>query len=411
MNISLSSILLAIFVIPFIMAYRLSPGDTPYWLFGIIFFLLFGNIFVDILNLKKKGIYRNLKYFFIWSLIVLVLGSAFVAAIIVRHKTSPTYMIHDIILQLESAIQFFLQGKNPYAVTYFGTPLEAWNYSANFVNPALYHFVMEPFYFLFSLPFYFVSITFLGFFDGRIPLYILFFILLLVAFSIPKQLEDKLSLTVLLAFNPAMLPYTLEGRSDVFMFGFFVIALYFLYIKKDFWGGIFLALAFAVKQSVWPIFPFYFMYFYFRDKSFRIVLLKLLPFAATFLLITLPFFFWNSKAFIDSTIYYLSGSTVNSYPVSGYGFGMVLHEFGFIRDLNLYYPFGIWQLSIGIPLLIFLINKLRNNLSIKMLVFCYGLFLFVFWYFSRYFNNSHLAYLSLVFTLWYFLPNHDSQNV
>lgn len=402
-NIKLDSVLLFALVIPFIMTYRISPGDTPFWLFGFIFLSLLFYFCLDLMRFNEKT-YFLLKQLVLWLLIVGVVGSAFVSAIIVRHKTHPIYMIHDIILQQEAAIRFFLDGKNPYEVTYFGTPLEEWNYSDKEVNPALYHFVMEPFYVLFALPFYFISNHTIGYFDGRIPLLFLFLILLIAAEFIPKEQDQKRVFVTLLAFNPAMLPYTLEGRSDIFMFAFLFFGFYLLYKQKYFLSGVPIALSFAVKQSAWPILPFYIAFLYFKTKNAAQTLKNLSPFILTFLIIILPFFLWNQKAFLDSTVFYLSGNTTHSYPISGYGFGSMLEQIGFIKDVKGYYPFYIWQIAIGLPILIILIMYLKRFPTVGKLILSYGIFLFVFWYLSRYFNNSHLGYLSLIFVIAYFFP-------
>lgn len=402
-KISLDSVLLFALVIPFIMTYRISPGQTPYWLFGLIFLGLLLYVVLDIIKISQKT-YFLLKQITLGVIIFVVVGSAFISAIIVRHQTSPQYMIHDIILQQESAIRFLLDGKNPYATSYFGTPLEEWHYSTKDVNPALYHFVMEPFYILFSLPFYVASTSIFGFFDGRIPLLFLFFSLLLMAGILVKDKEKKLLFLTILAFNPAQLGYTLEGRSDIFMFTFLFFSCLLLHKRRYLLSGICMGLAFTVKQSVWPILPFYIAFLYFRTKKISQVVKILVPFTITFLAIVLPFFLWSQKAFIDSTILYLSGTTAHSYPISGYGLGMVLHKLGIIKNLSGYYPFLVWQITVGFPLLIFLILFLKKSPTTHRLILVYGIFLFVFWYLSRYFNNSHLAYLSMVFITAYFWP-------
>lgn len=402
-KLSLDSILLLALVVPFIMNYRLSPGTTPFWLFGIIFIGVIVYILLDVsrLNLKKYFLFKNIT---LWIVILAVIGSAIVSAIIVRHQTSPTYAIHDIILQQESAIRFLIHGKNPYATTYFGTPLEQWHYSDTEINPALYHFVMEPLYLVLAIPFYFFSNIFFGFFDGRIPLFIFFLGALLLTNIAVKDQEKKLLFMILLAFNPAMLPYTLEGRSDMFMFPFLLVALVFLSREKYLISGIAMGVAFAIKQSVWPILPLYIFYIYFKTKSAKKTALALLPFVLVFAGSTLPFLLWNAKAFFDSTIFYLSGTAQNSYPISGYGFGMLLNEFGVIKDLHAQYPFVIWQLILGIPTLVLLVKFIKKSPTVGRLTLAYGIFLFIFWYFSRYFNNSHVGYLSVVFMTAYFLP-------
>lgn len=402
-KISLSSILLFALAVPFIMAYRISPGNTPYWLFGIIFFVLIGNIAIDPYKEKIKQ-YFLYKQVIMWFIIVVTLGAGFFSSIIVRHQTAPTYLIHDIVLQQEASIKFFLHGKNPYDTNYFGTPLAQWNYSDKEVNPALYHFVMEPFYFLFAIPFYFISNHTIGYFDARFPLFFLFFLIFVYIAKLIRNPEQRMLFIILMAFNPAQLGYTLEGRSDVFVFGFLFIGLYYLYRNKNLLAGALIALAFATKQSVWPIFPFYVLYLYLKSKSIKKTIQELIPFTVVFLSVVAPFFFWNQKAFIDSTISYLSGSVPHSYPISGYGFGMILQSFGLIKNTNSYYPFIFWQLGAALPFLIYIFLSFKKNLNVKTLIFLYGIFLFIFWYFSRYFNNSHVAYLTVIFITSYFWP-------
>lgn len=405
-KISLDSVLLFMLVIPFIMTYRIGPNETPYWLFGVIFLGLLSYICCDIIKISET-ISLRLKQVILWFLIIGIIGGAIFSAIVVRHKTHPTYMIHDIIIQQESAIRFLLHGRNPYATTYFDTPLVGWNYSDKEVNPALYHFVMQPFYLIFAIPFYLISNRLFGFFDGRMPLFFLFFTMIFIARKLVKDKSKKLLFIILLAFNPAMLGYTLEGRSDIFMFAFLFVGFYLLYVKKYFIAGIPIALAFAVKQSAWPLLPFYFAFVYFKKKNIKETVKALIPFLATFAGITLPFFLWDPKSFLDSTLFYLSGNTANGYPISGYGWGMILTQMGIIRDANQYYPFQIWQALMGIPLAIVLFKNLKNNLTVSRLILIYGIFLFVFWYFSRYLNNSHLGYLSVVFITAYFWPETD----
>lgn len=408
MRLKLDSVLLFAFIIPFIMSVRLGPGQTPFLLFGLVFLGMLMYICLDLLKLKQHN-YSVLKKIILWFLILLVIGSAFSASIIVRHQTAPIYNVHDIILQQEAAIRFFLDGKNPYAVTYFGTPLEQWHYSDTEVNPALYHFVMEPFYLLFALPFYFISNSTVGFFDGRIPLLFLFFALLATAHILVKDESRKRLFLVLIAFNPATLPYMLEGRSDIFMYAFLFLGFFFLYKERLALSGIPVALAFAVKQSAWPLMPFYAAYLYFKTRDLRKTAIALVPFALVFASIVLPFFFWNKEAFLDSTVLYLSGNTEHSYPISGYGLGSLLHQIGLIQDLKDNYPFIIWQLVIGVPLLFILIRYLKKSPAISTLILVYGIFLFVFWYLSRYFNNSHLSYISLVFITAYLFPGDEEK--
>lgn len=405
MSVRLSTALFFGLTIPFIMTYRLGSGDTPYIIFSLIFLLLFSSVGSD-LFLEKKKYYEKLKSAIYILLITLTLGSGFWASIVVRHITHPIYQIHDIILQLEAAIRFLLDGVNPYSATYFGTFLEQWHYSDTAVNPALYHFVMEPFYLLFSVPFYGVAVKTLGFFDGRMPLFFLFFAMLLISGKIIKDHEKKWQFIALLAFNPATIGYTLEGRSDVFMLSFLLAGLYLLHLGRNKMGGIFVGFAFMVKQSIWPFFPFYFFYIFFKNKkNLKKTFVQLVPFTITCIIITLPFFVWDPNAYITSTILYLSGNTEYSYPISGYGFGVLAHQLGWIKSLTAPFPFVILQAIFCVPLLVFLIRYLSRRNSLRLAIILYAVFLLVYWYFSRYFNNSHIAYISTIILVGYFWPD------
>lgn len=403
-GLKLDSVLLLALAIPFIMTYRISPGDTPYWLFGLIFTGLLGYLSLDLFFNFRTELLKSIKLILFWFLVLGTIGSAFYSAIIVRHQTSPIYNVHDIIIQQEAAIRFLLHGQNPYDSTYFNTPLKDWHYSDTETNPALYHFVMQPFYIIFSIPFYLFSTRTIGFFDGRMPLIFLLFASLLIIQKMTKDLDKKLLFMTLFAFNPATLGYLLEGRDDLFMFAFVILGFFLLERQRNIWGNIILGLAFAVKQSIWPLFPFYAAYCYFRNKNLKKTIYSLLPFALSFGLITFPFVLWDAKAYFDSTILYLSGNTANSYPIAGYGFGKVLNQIGIIKDVHSYYPFWIFQVIVGLPIMILLIKWLRKENTIQRLFFCYLIFLFIFWYFSRYFNNSHLGYISMVLITAYFWP-------
>lgn len=405
MKLSLSSILLFALVTPFIMTVSLSstPGVTPYWLFSLIFLGISGYILCDLF--PEYIYYKTLKLSLLCVVIGLVIGAAFIGTIIARHKTAPIYQVHDIILQQEAAIRYLMVGKNPYQETYFGTPMEQWNYGSE-VNPALYHFVMEPLYLVGAVPFYYLSNHTLGYFDARIPLYLLFLALLIMAYFLPKDFDKKLSFVILLAFNPAMLSYIYEGRSDMFMFPVLFAGFILLYREKYTLSSILIACAFLIKQSAWPLFPLYAAYLYYKKRNLK----SLIPFILVFLIGTLPFLLWNAQAYIDSTIFYLSGNGMHSYPISGYSLGMLLHELGVIKDVHGYYPFMIWQMIIGIPVLVVMLIYLKKHKTIQTLWILYGLFLFLYWYLSRYMNNSHFGYLTMIFITAYFWPSDEKKS-
>lgn len=402
-NISLSSVLLFALIVPLITKYTLWPDNDPHILYAVIFL----GILVYFLSDLKKD-YR-LKLATLLFVLITSLGSVMFASMVTRHQRAPIFNVHDIILQVEAGTQYLLQGENPYVKNYFGTPLEEWEYREmgnKVINPALYHFVMPPFYLLFHLPFYFASTIYPHYFDARIVLVFLLGMTIFLTTRLLPPGENQLLLITLLALNPSNLNYFIEGRSDFFVFAFIFLCWFFLSKKRLGIAGVALALALGSKQSSWPFIPFFLAYLFFEKRGKLIPVVKTcLPAILTAFIIFTPFLAWDFKAFWDSTILYLSGGAGHSYPISGYGFGMMLYQFGVIKDLHTLYPFWIWQLLLGLPLLALLIRWQKKGNTIPRLILSYGIFLFFFWYFSRFFNNNHLAYLSLIFISAFFWPS------
>ena len=404
----LYSVLLFAFSIPVIMKYRILPIDgTPYWLFGILFFLLVSHCFVSLYPEMLGAYKRNLARIKIWFLLVtlvITVGGPAVTAMVDRAKTAPVLGVHDIILQQEAAMRYLLVGKNPYKESYFGTPVESFNYdepgNTEAINPALYHFVMPPWYVLFPFAFYFTAIPLVGFFDGRMAL--LFTMGMLLGF-LWYWFRDKAIARiamVLTALSPSVVSYFVEERSDVFALSWLVGALLFLGAKRYAWSAIFLALSLLSKQTTWFIVPFFALYLWQQTAKTPFVFWRtLFIVGAVVAAVILPFLLWDARAFFDSVVLYLSGGTAQSYPISGYGLGMLLVDSGVILDIHAYYPFILWQLAVALPVLILLAVWLWRKPSPSRLVIAYAVFLAVYWYMSRYFNNSHLGYLSMLFVL------------
>ncbi len=403
---TLDALLLFILAVPVVMRYRILPVEgTPFWLFGILFFVLFANVIMSVYYsyFKKFLNVWKVKLIFLALTIFIVVGGSSVTAIVDRSKTAPVYGVHDIILQQEAAMRFLLEGKNPYKETYFRTPLAQWHYAElgkDTVNPALYHFVMPPWYLLFPFPFYFVSTPLFGFFDGRMPLLFCLFGLFVVLYRWFKDKNLASVAIVLTALSPAVIDYFIEGRSDMFALFWFIWSLYLLGKKKLILSSIIFGLAILSKQTIWFALPFYFVYAWFSMKRpKKIIIYLVIPFLITVTVFTAPFLIWNARAFLDSVVFYLSGNSANSYPISGYGLGMLLYELGIIKNIHAYYPFILWQLVLGLPALGVGLWWLMKKPTLSRFLISYGAMLMIIWYVSRYFNNSHLGYLSSIFVL------------
>lgn len=402
----LDALLLFVLAVPVVMGYRILPiVGTPYWLFAILFVFLFGNMWISLYPsvVGKKHVLYRIKTFLLVAVLTIVVGGTLVTAIADRSHTAPVYGVHDIILQQEAAMRYFLEGKNPYKETYFGTPLESWHYAENGIevtNPALYHFVMPPWYLVFPFVVYFFSMPVFGVFDGRMVLLLLLGLTVFVCLRWFQKKELSFIAVTLITLSPGVIDYFIEGRSDAFAFAWLVLSLYLLEKKKLIWSGIVFALAMLSKQTVWFVAPMYLVFLWVTArKSWKACVLPVVSMALTGGFLVLPFIAWDPKAFLDSVVLYLSGGTVTGYPISGYGLGMLLNQFGIIKDLHGYYPFFLWQLGLGIPAIILSIRFLAAKPVMSRVLLGYAFTLGVVWYVSRYFNNSHMAYIGTVFVL------------
>lgn len=399
----LSAALLFALSVPLVMQYRILPVvGTPYWLFGVLFLLLITKVLISLYpQLLGKYASRASSYL-LWSIIIIVLVGVSVTAMVDRHNVAPVWGTHDIILQQEAAMRYFVTGKNPYKETYFGTPVQDFHYDElgkPAPNPALYHFVMPPWYLLFPLPFYYVANHTVGFFDGRMPL---LFSMTGILIILRKWFQNK-SLgeiaIIITALSPATVNYFIEGRSDIFAFFWLIFALFLLTKRKFFWSGVLMGLALLSKQTTWFAFPFYGVMLWKELKNTKKTMMYMFITFSTSIIITLPFLLWDAKSFIESVVLYLSAGGPTGYPVSGYGFSMILYSLGIIKDLHQYYPFMLWQLGVSIPILIIALKWLLQKPLWSRWFIGYGVFLFAIWYFSRYFNNSHIAIISSIFAL------------
>ncbi len=405
----IDTILLFALSLPWPLKYRIFPMEgTPYILFGVYFALLLAYVAIDL------GWIRGSKLAIVFAVIGIAAGGPLVTAIVDRSRVAPVFGVHDIILQLEAAMRYLIDGINPYAATYFDTHMESFRYDElgkAAVNPALYYFVMPPWYLLFTF-FFYPFLKIFGFFDGRLPLLFTYFgTLAILAVWIKDNYRKALSL-IIVAFNPVMFDYLLEGRSDHFAFFWLLLALFLYSRKSHVLASATYALALLSKQTIWLSIPFVILWVW-KDmvkQSVTRIILVTGAFLGTVAVILGPFLVWDAPSYWQSTVVFLQGMTPVSYPVVGYGWGMVLYQLGIIKDIHAYYPFLYWQTAVSVPIAWFLLRWLRAKLTAGRVLIAYGVFLFVFWYFSRYFHNSHLGYISLVMSVGYFLDDGNRKH-
>lgn len=377
--------------------------------------LNFLNLKNEILNPKK--IILVLIFFIILSSIL----AATFQQINEKFIYGPYGHTHDGAVEVEESVKFLLKGKNPYTENYFNTPMENMGGlpQMDFVNPALYHLVYLPFNTFFSIPFFIISDLLIHQFDVRIVYIFIFLLFIATILKWPdKSLRRKLVFLSIFAINPLFMMFFIEGRNDIFVFAWTVLAIYFLEQKKYFYSSLALAFAATSKHSSWFILPFYFSYLYYLEankaaiwQKIKNIYKKTYLFFAASAIIIIPFLIWDYASFADDIFKYANGTAYMSYPITGFGFSQLILQLGLVKSPNDYWPFWIPQVIFSLPLLYILLKMQKNNNTLAQMVFNYSLLLMTFWLFSRFFNDNYIGFLTMLLFFAIFLgkkPNKIS---
>ncbi len=359
----------------------------------------------------------SIKLGAIWITIIAFVIVPTLAAIVYRHNDSPALYLHDGAIQIEEAMKFLLAGKNPYAENYVSTPLAQWPFYDPEVsaNPALYHLIYLPGMLLISIPFYLLSQAALGWYDQRFVYLLMLIGLLPLVLLAARSPRERLGMFMVVGLNPLFTPFFIEGRNDIVVLFWLVSSIIFLQKHHLTWAGVFYALAAASKQTAWFMAPFLLLYvmqagkpnWHWREGLRRAR--PLLPGLVVLIAVLLPFLWWDAGALIDDAIGYQAGLSAagTSYPIKSLGLGGLLLGLGVFKHSTDLFPFSILQVAFGgIALLGLLVWQSRNN-TLTQAVLNYAILLSVFSFFSRVFNDNHLAHVLTWLILPSFIANAD----
>lgn len=310
---------------------------------------------------------------------------------------------HDGAIQVEYALQFFDEGKNPYVESYRDTELAYYSFSGieSFVNSALDYFVYLPGLLIGSFPFYKLA-TVLGLYYDQRVIYLLLYILLL--FLLPALVKPpvlKLALLAGIALNPLLTGPVIHGMNDiVIVFAIFLIVL-FLSKRKIMLSALVIGLAFTVKQSAWFIFPFYILYVYqiipAVDRK-KYLLRIFLLWCLLGMLLVLPFVLWSFSDFVTDVFAYPGGAVDLNYPIRGFTLGTLLVGSGYISSPTDSFPFVILQVLFGLPLLFFLLYKQYKDNNLGNMLLYSGVFIFGLGFLSRFFQTNYVGFVTVLLT-------------
>jgi len=333
------------------------------------------------------------------------------AHIAVRHRTGDIRFTHDGgVFYTEQAIQYVLEGRNPYAETYLGTPVEqkfaadpgwqGWPY-----QPILNFFPYLPFPVLAGLPLYWISQQIVGFYDQRF-LYLPALILLmwLVPRLFPRRWRPAAISIALL--NPAVTVYFIQGTNDILLMLWIIAGFAALQRRRDGLAAVCWGLASATKQFAWFIWPFALMYWWPESggftQRFRGTVRKLWPAFAAAAAVVLPFALWNPKEFLNDAILFNFGLLGSFYPFGGtpgYGFPNILLALGIVPTVHHEFPLAVFQLVVGGAVIIAGMRNIRRERSAAGIMRMTALSLFTFLFFSRMFHYNYFGVISTLVLL------------
>lgn len=353
--------------------------------------------------------------YFVSFVIISTAGSA----MYLRAMSAPHLFVHDNPPQVESALSYLLEGKNPYTEDYFGTPLERWPYfdqTGRALNPALYHLISLPSHLFISLPFYIAFNHFFHWYDQRIVYLVAFFTAAVFLTLLTKDANKRLVGLILFGSFSNFLHFLAEGRNDILVFSLIIAAVYFLKKEKLLLSVCFLALATTTKHSAWFMIPFYFAYIFFRASGttikakIRNVLMVTWPFFVIVSAVIIPFLLWDASSFIEDIYSYPAGTLVTSYPMKGVGLAGLISESKYVDSSLDYFPFWIPQVIFGLPLLLLLLWRQSKRNTLANLMTHYLFFTLVVWYFSRFFVGNYLVFITQLAVVVYMLEAEREQS-
>ncbi len=328
-----------------------------------------------------------------------------IASIVLRETGRPYTYVHDGALMIEEAARKLLAGHNPYAADYLDTPLFYWP-MVN--NPALYHLTYFPFLFLITTPFVWAA-DHLGVFWDQRYLYLPAFVATVVAVPLlvrgphrETRSTQRLALTALVALNPQLFPFVVEGRNDFFVLLLLFAGIVLLQRERRSLSTLAVAAAGAAKLHALFFLPFLAVYLVAtaRPRTLREACGALArpawPAALFLAAMFVPFLVNDFGAFYDDVVRYNAGGAAWTYPISGMGFSALLLALGAIPYRQADFPFAAIEIAVATPIAVWWLRRLWRAPAIGTLLAGYALTLLVFLFFGRYFQGNYLGYILAV---------------
>lgn len=321
--------------------------------------------------------------------------------------------IHDGALQMEYALDYLHAGQNPYVERYEDTLLQYYNFPGLAdmpTNPVYDYFVYLPGFLVVSYPVYTLFQYYHIPYDQRWVYLLAYIATVLLLPALVNSPTLKLSLLAAVALNPLLTRPVIIGMNDILVLLVIIVAVLMLRKNHFILSILAFAIACTLKQSAWFMAPFYLLLLYYSLPAFNRnkEMLKLLGAGALVgALLIIPFAFWSLPDFITDVFVYPSGGVAVNYPIRGSTIGLLLVGIGYITSPTSAFPFFVFQLLLGIPLLIGLLKYQKRQNSVGVMLICAGMFIFGIGLVSRFFQDNYVGFLTVIITVGIFLKLPD----
>ena len=355
---------------------------------------------------------HRLKLGILYGIIAMLIVGKTVLLINLRQLRVPASYSHDGgVIQTEVAIDYFLNGLNPYVEDYVDTPMAQWGFSD--YRTALYHYPYLPWTFIFSTPFHLLSRVALGWFDQRLVYLFLFGLTLVLVPLLVRRPRERLIALAVIGLNPIAGVSLIFGENDPFVFAWIVLALWLVKPRRREPGLVrcllasaAFGLACAAKPTAWFLAPFWLLYLLRNQwghtlippvstwRGHAVTLLRrawTLP--AVTLLIIGPWFMWNPNAMYDDVWRWSAGLGTTGYQIWGWGASNYVLGRGWVSNRFDDWPVIIPGIILCGPLLFFLLKQPATNNTISTILSAYGVLMVAFFSVSLFLQPNYLGYM------------------
>jgi hypothetical protein len=372
---------------------------------------------------RPSRLRRTVKWLLVIAILVTAIGLPTTKLMLLRQQSGPASYSHDGgVIQTESTIEYFLEGRNPYIEDYTETPMAEWGFDE--YRTALYHYPYLPWTFVFSAPFALLGQS-LGFFDQRMVYLLLWGIALALAPILVRGERVQLALVMLLGLNPIMGLDLIFGQNDVFVLSWILLSLVAWRVwqrrrqrgeRGTAWivlSALLYGLACASKPTAWFFAPFYGLLLLHGDldlrtsgwrglvRSIPLILRRAVPALLVFGLLVGPYLIWDAYAFYDDVWRWSSGQGETGYQIWGWGASNFVLAWGWVEDRFAQWPFLLVQIALTLPILLWFLHRQQRANTLGMACWHYAILLAVFFYGSRFLNENYLGYILAFLTIGY----------